>query len=164
MPAVRSTGRRRLPALRSVVDRRLRVARRDLAVDENRRTGRRARPRPGQDAAAGRSRLHGRGQPMDAARGAAHRGALVLAAEFLLPVAGAGGDGTHRLSALALAWTRPRSAAVSGDDCAIPARLSRPGDFELSRIWCRPRSPCGTPRRRRRARFSCCSARWCCCR
>ena len=47
--------------------------------------------------------LHGGGEPVDAADGAAHRGALVLAAEFLFPVAGAGGDRAGRLCGLALA-------------------------------------------------------------
>ena len=48
--------------------RRLCAARRDLAGDEDRRRGRRARAHAGQDAPARRARLHGAGQPVDAAR------------------------------------------------------------------------------------------------
>ena len=66
-------------------------------IDEDRRSGRRTRARAGETAAAGGARLHGRGEPVDAAHGTAHRGALVLAAEFLFSVAGAGGDGADRL-------------------------------------------------------------------
>ena len=58
-----------------------------------------ARARASEMAAAGGARLHGGGEPVDAARRAAHRGALVLAAEFLFPVAGAAGDRAHRIPA-----------------------------------------------------------------
>ena len=145
-------------------DRRLRAARRHLADDEDGRPGGGARARPSQDAAAGRAALHGRGQPVDAAGAAAHRGALVLAAEFLFPVAGAGGDRARGLRLLALAREGPRSAAVPGGDRAVSAWLSRPGDFQLPLSGAARRSRCGRPPPRPRARSSCCSARWCCCR
>ena len=48
--------------------RRLCAARRDLAGHEDRRRGRRARARAGQDAAARGAGLHGGGEPVDAAR------------------------------------------------------------------------------------------------
>ena len=45
----------------------------------------------------------------------AHRRAMVQPAELLFPLAGAAGDGAHRLSGLALARNRPRGAAISGE-------------------------------------------------
>ena len=53
-------------AVRARRGRGLCAARRDMAGDENRRPGRRARPRPGEDAAARGAGLHGRGEPVDA--------------------------------------------------------------------------------------------------
>ena len=47
--------------------------------------------------------LHGGGQPLDAARVRAHRGALVLDAEHLLPLAGTAAHRAHRADGLALA-------------------------------------------------------------
>jgi hypothetical protein len=91
----------RIP-LRPIADRRLRFARCDLARDENLWSGRRPRPRAGKGIAAGGTHLHGRSESVDAAHAATHRRALVLAAEFLLPVAHSGDNGTYRLSHLAL--------------------------------------------------------------
>ena len=54
---------------------------------------------PSEVAAAGGARLHGGGEPVDAAREPRIAAALVLAAEFLFPVAGAGGDRAHRVLA-----------------------------------------------------------------
>ena len=73
-----------------------------------------------------------RGQPVDAARRPAHRRALVLAAEHLLSLAGAGRHRAHRVRRLALARDGPRRAAVPRGDRAVPARLSRARDFVVS--------------------------------
>ena len=67
----------------------LRAARRHLAGNEDRGRGRRARARAGQGAAARGARLHGGGEPVDAACVRADRRALVLDAEHLLSLAGA---------------------------------------------------------------------------
>ena len=61
-----------------------------------------------QTAAVRRARLHGGGEPVDAAGRAAHRRALVLAAEFLFPVAGAGGDRAGRLCAAGIGSSQRR--------------------------------------------------------
>ena len=65
--------------------------------------GRRARARAGEVAAARGAGLHGGGQPLDAACDPAHRGALVLAAEFLLSLAGAA---AHRAASRSLPGAR----------------------------------------------------------
>ena len=53
-------------------------------------------------AAAGRARVHGCGELMDATQPATHRRAVVHFAEFLFPLAGAPGYGTHRLPRMAM--------------------------------------------------------------
>src|SRR5207302_3728974 len=93
--------------------------------------GRRARAAPSQAAARARAGVHGGREPVDAARLRAHRGALVLVAEYLVPVAGAAGHRPGRVRRLARARSRPRARAVRGRDRAVPARLSRSRDLEL---------------------------------
>jgi hypothetical protein len=90
------------------------------------------RARSRQDSAAGGAGLHGCGEPVDSARPAAHRRALVLFAKLLFPVAGAADDRAHRLRPPALARGGTRRAALLCRDRSIPARLSRPGDFRFS--------------------------------
>ena len=73
---------------------------------------------PGEVAAARGARLHGGGQPVDAARLPAHRRALVLAAELLLSVAGAAAHRADRVRRVALARAtaarcRPFLAAIA---------------------------------------------------
>ena len=79
----------------------------------------------GEAAAARRARLHGDRQPVDAARVPAHRRALVLAAEYLLPLAGAAGDRARPRSSAGAGSNGARRAAVPRGDRALPARLSR---------------------------------------
>ena len=80
-------------AVRAVADRRLRIARRNLARDENRRAGRRTRAAHNQDSCCWRcSHLMAVVSLWTPLTRAAHRGALVLVAEFLFPVAGTGRD------------------------------------------------------------------------
>ena len=74
--------------LRAFADRWLRLARRNVARDENRRAGCRTRACARQDIVDGGARIHGRREFMDAAHRAPRRGTLVLVAEFLFPVAG----------------------------------------------------------------------------
>ena len=120
-------------AVRVRAGRRLCVARRYLADHEDRRPGRRARARAGENLPAARARLHGRGQPVDAARDPADRRALVLAAEFLLPLAGAVRSPPWLRSSL-WRWIEAtaRRLAVRREHRAVSARLSRARDFELS--------------------------------
>ena len=68
-------------------------------VDEDRRCGRNARTRTGEMAAGRRARLHGAGQPVDAARVPAHRRALVQRAQHLFPLADPAGHRCHRFMA-----------------------------------------------------------------
>ena len=53
-------------------------------------------------------------------------------AEHLRPVAGPAADGVRRADGVALARPGTRSAPLSCRDRTVPARLSRPGDFQLS--------------------------------
>ncbi len=77
-------------SVRAGADRGLCAAWRDLADHEDRRRGRRARARAGEDLPAARARVHGGGVSLwTPLVHSAHRRALVLAAEFLFPVAGA---------------------------------------------------------------------------
>ncbi len=103
--------------VRSVV--RLCAARRDLAGDENQRSGGRPRANASDVAALRGAGLHGRREPVDAAGVSAHSRPLVLAAEFFLSLAGAA---VHR--------ARPPSS--HGDRCggtATPCRSSRRSCF-----------------------------------
>ena len=98
------------------------AARRDLADHEDRGRGGRTRARSGEDAAARRARLHGGGVALYALRDRAHRQSLVLAAEFLLSVAGAAGDRAGGVPAVALdrqgARLPCRSSPASGFFCS----------------------------------------------
>src|SRR5688572_20377651 len=105
---------------------------RDLACDENRRPGHRARARAGENLSSAGTRFHGRGLALDAAVDPAHRRALVLAAEFLFPLAGADDHGLDRLWPVAIDRTTARRLAVRREHCAVSARLPRARDIELS--------------------------------
>ena len=119
--------------LRAGAGRRLCAARRHLAGDEDGRRGRRARARGRQKSCCSPCWCSWRRSACGRrSRTTAHRRALVLAAEFLFPVAGAGGDRARCLRAAGAGLeNRPRRAAVPRRDRAVPARLSRAGDFEL---------------------------------
>ena len=81
---------------------RLCAARRDLAHDEDHGAAGRPRAHASDMAPVRGAGLHGGGEPLDAARISPDRGALVLAAEFLLSLAGAAVDRTDRVRCLAV--------------------------------------------------------------
>ena len=109
-------------AVRARRRRRLCAARRDLAGDEDRRAGRRPRPRAGQDAAARGAGLHGGGQPVDAACNSRASRSAGSRCRISLSLAGAArhrADRVRRLALRSARSTRPRrSSRRSGCSCS----------------------------------------------
>ena len=127
-------------AVRARRGRRLCAARRDLAGDEDRRPGRRARPRARQACCCSRCSASWRRSACgrrSQCRASPSAGSRCRTFFYLWPVPR--GHRAHRVRCLALARSGARHSAVPRVDRAVPARLSRPGDLVVSRIWCRRR-------------------------
>ena len=155
-------------AVRAAVRARRRVrlcaARRDLAHHEDQGAAGRACAHAGHVASVRGAGLHGGGQSLDAACVSTDQGALVLAAEFFLSLAGAAADRAHRIRRLAFVAQGWRHRSLRRNDRSFPAGLPRPRDLVVSVSGAAVADDLADRRGTVEPDASCWPARWCCCR